>query len=1143
MNPRGRHVVRANSLSGLNAPFVCLSIAAFLAAAPAHADDRSAPQAKDELKAGFESPPAEARPRVWWHWMNGNVTRDGITKDLQWMKRVGIGGLQNFDASLLTPQIVADRLVYMTPPWKEAFRHAASTAESLGLELAIAASPGWSETGGPWVKPADGVKKLVWSEAEFSGNARGSIRLPAPPDTTGPFLDYPVDVSMLAALTGKPYLPPTHYQDILVLAYRAPEAQELPTPRVTSQGKALDAAALFDHALTTAVDVPRGTTEQPAIVDVDYATPQTVRSITLFVSKGAAGSLGGANLVMPRVEASVDGRAWKEVADFEVSAVPTTVSFAPVTARSFRFVFAPNPAAQVPSFTPAPGADAGILAKLAQPSPNLQIAQLRLSGEAKVNRFESKAGFSMAEDYYRLDANVGEDVAGVKPADVVDVTVHMKTDGTLDWTPTPGRWRVVRLGYSLTGKTNHPASAEATGLEVDKYDGRAVRAYMEHYLDMYESAAGKDLVGAHGVRAILTDSIEVGPSNWTPELLDRFRRLRGYDPKPYLPALTGTIVGSRRQSDAFLYDYRRTLADLVASEHYETVAKVAHEHGLKVYGEALEGGRPSLGDDIDMRKYADYPMAALWTYEQQRGPRSTARADMKGAASTAHVYGQNIVAAESLTSALSPWAHAPAHLRRIIDLEFAHGINRPVIHTSVHQPLDDKQPGLSLAIFGQYFTRHETWAEMAKPWIDYIARNSYLLQQGRDVADVAYFYGEESPLSALGVEPYFPDAPAQYAYDFVNADAVLNVLQVDGTDLVAPSGARYKVLYLGGTSKKMTLPVLRRLASLAEAGATIVGSAPEGSPSLDEAPGEYAALVQKLWSGKSKTEVGRGRVIASADVESVLASLGVPPDFSYAKPAPDSEVLFVHRKLGDGDLYFVNNRRNRDERIEARFRVTGRIPELWRADTGTVEPLSYRIENDATLVPLDMRAEDSYFVVFRKPATAASAVKPQATQTPVMSFDGDWDVAFQPARGAPSAVKLQTLASLSEHAESGVRYFSGVATYTKTFALPKGIKPGQALVLDLGNIADVAEVRINGQLTGTAWHAPYQLDIGKAVRAGSNQLEIRVANLWVNRLIGDAQPGAQKVSFTPLPSYKADAPLRPSGLLGPVRLLAVGRSN
>jgi len=1112
-------------------------IAAFLAV-PAAADDKSLQMPADLLLAGFENPPADARPRVWWHWMNGNVTQDGIQKDLDWMKRVGIGGLQNFDANLITPQIVPNRLVYMTPAWKDAFRFAASTAESLGLELAIAASPGWSETGGPWVKPEDGMKKLVWSEVEVSGG-RGPIKLPAPPTTSGPFLDQAVDTDLTAAVSGgKPFQAPTHYSDIAALAYRAPNTQKSPAPRITSAGIALDAGALTDDASTTVVDVPRGTSEEPAIVNLDYDSPQTVRSVTLFVSKGAAGSLGGVNSVVPRIEASVDGRAWNRVADIEVSPVPTSVSFAPVTARSFRVVFAPNPAAQHSNLNPAPGADTTLLSAFAKPQPTLRIAQLRLSGEARVNRFETKAGFSMADDYYGLDGYVGADANGIAPADIIDVTTHMKSDGTLDWNPPRGRWRIVRLGYSLTGKTNHPATSEATGLEVDKYDGRAVRDYMEHYIGMYKSAAGDDLIGARGVRAILTDSIEVGPSNWTPNLLEQFQRLRGYDPKPYLLALTGTIVGSRQQSDAFLYDFRRTLADLVASEHYGTVAKVAHENGLKVYGESLEGGRPSLGDDIDMRKYADYPMAALWTFRREDGPRGGYRADMKGASSTAHVYGQNIVAAESMTSALAPWAHAPADLRRIIDLEFADGINRPVVHTSVHQPVDDKQPGLSLLIFGQFFNRHETWAEMAKPWVDYIARNSYLLRQGRDVDDVAYFYGEESPVGVQAMERYFPNAPTRYAYDFVNADALINVLNVEANELVAPSGARYKVLYLGGTSTKMTLPLLRRLAVLVEAGAIVVGQAPQGSPSLNEQSSEYAALVKRLWSGESNTDVGRGRVIASADVESALGSLGVQPDFTYTQSASDSEVRFVHRKLDDGDVYFVNNRKNREQRIEARFRVSGRMPELWRADTGTAEALSYRMEKGATVVPLDMSAEDSFFVVFRKRAAAPAATVTKPSYASVMTLDGAWNVSLQPGRGAPPSLKLETLSPLSEHVDAGVKYFSGVSTYTKSFALPKGTKSGQSLVLDLGTIGDVAEIRVNGQVVGTTWHAPYRVDVSKAVRKGNNQLEVRVANLWVNRLIGDAQPGAEKVTFTTLPTYRSDAPLRPSGLIGPVRLLA-----
>jgi hypothetical protein len=695
---------------------------------------------------------------------------------------------------------------------------------------------------------------------------------------------------------------------------------------------------------------------------------------------------------------------------------------------------------------------------------------------------------------------------------------------------------VIRLGASLTGTSNHPATAEATGLEVDKYDGKAVRRYLETYLDMYLDATGPELFGKRGLRALLTDSIEVGASNWTPELVAQFKRLRGYDPLPWFPALTGVIVGSRSESDRFLFDFRRTLADLLASEHYGTVAKVAHERGLLVYGEALEGGRPSLGDDIAMRSHADVPMAALWTWRPEAGPNVPYYADMKGAASTAHLYGQQLVAAESMTSGMAPWAHAPSDLRRVIDLEFAYGINRPVIHTSVHQPVDDKQPGLSLMIFGQFFNRHDTWAEMARPWIDYLSRNSLMLQQGRYFADVAYFYGEEGPLTGLYEHEPVADAPAHYGYDFVNADALIGLLSVEGGDLVAKSGARYRVLYLGGSSRRMSLPVLRRIASLAESGATIVGRAPGGSPALGDDANEYTDIVRRLWGSGTTTSVGKGRVIDSADVETALAATGVAPDFR-TNAARDSEILFLHRRLADGDAYFVNNRKPRTETVEARFRVTGKEAEIWRADTGKSEAVSFRIESGHTIVPLELGPEDSFFVVFRKPASASSRTVPKAGWKTAGTLGNPWTVAFQPGRGAPaSALTLPRLQSLAESQDASVKYFSGLSTWTSTFDAPAEWKAGTPLRLDLGRVGDVAEVRVNGTMVGTAWKAPWTVDIGASTKSGSNTIEVRVANLWVNRLIGDKQHGATPVAFVTIPTYKLDAPLRPSGLIGPVTL-------
>ncbi len=1088
--------------------------------------------AVDPLLAGFGDPPASARPRAWWHWLNGNISEDGIVKDLEWMKRVGLGGVQNFDAALLTPQVVKDRIAYMTPAWQRAFRLAAGTADRLGLELAIAGSPGWSETGGPWVAPADGMKKLVWSETEVMGGRRFTGTLPSPPKTTGPFQALPFD-DPLAGFDPSvaAHIPPSWYADVAVLAYPVTDAA-LPGPTTIAGGSG-NVAALGDEDAGTVVAIPKGTPERPATLTIGYARATTIRSATMFMP-GALPAFGDPAF-LPVLEAQ-DGAGWRRIATLPLANVPTTVSFAPVTARAFRLVLGPNTAPKrVGLGAPAPGAAMEGLFPTGKASDTIPLAQLRLSAERKVDRFEAKAGFATVLDYYALGSD-GPDLAGVDPARVVDLTQRMKPDGTLDWTPPKGRWRIVRLGSSLLGTTNHPATREATGLEVDKYDGAAVARYLDHYLGLYRTATGADLIGAKGVRAIVTDSFEAGDANWTPRMIDRFKALRGYNPTPFLPTLTGVVIGSPARSDAFLYDYRRTLGDLLASEHYGTVARVAHANGLKVYGEALEDGRPALGSDIALRRHADVPMAAMWTYERGGAPRPTLLGDLRGAASVAHLYGQNIVAAESFTSGFAPWAFAPADLKRVADLEFVSGINRPVIHTSVHQPTDDKVPGLSLAIFGQYFNRHESWGEMARPWIDYLARSSYLLQQGRNVADVAYFFGEEAPLTALYAQAPLTDVPARYAYDFVDVDAVTGALSVENGELVAPGGARYRALYLGGTTQRMTLPILRRLATLVEQGATVIGNAPIASPAMGDDRTAYAAIVRRLWAGGAETRIGQGRVVAGRDVEAGLARIALLPDFDYAKPKPDSEILFAHRRMTDAELWFVANRRDRAERIEARFRITGKVPELWHADSGRVTPLSYLIDGGQTVVPLDLGAEDSAFVVFRRATSSPGMTAAPLAAVPVTTITGPWRVAFQPGRGAPASISLPTLVPLNTQSAPGVRYFSGIATYSNSFTLPRGRRAGTPLMLDLGQVGDLAEVRINGRAVGALWHAPYRIDIGAAVQPGRNAIEVRVANVWVNRLIGDAQPLAAKITWTSMPSYRADAPLRPAGLIGPVTL-------
>jgi hypothetical protein len=760
---------------------------------------------------------------------------------------------------------------------------------------------------------------------------------------------------------------------------------------------------------------------------------------------------------------------------------------------------------------------------------------------ARVSRFQEKAAFVPILDLYSHATPAVAPADAIDKATVVDLTAKMSQDGKLDWTPPPGRWNIVRLGYSLIGISNHPASKEATGLEVDKLDRRFVKKYFDTYLDSYKETVGGDLMGKRGIRYVINDSWEAGSQNWTDNMVGQFKQLRGYDPIPWLPVLTGRVVQSAEASDRFLWDFRKTIGDLIANEHYGQLEATLHERGMGHYGESHEGGRAFVADGMEVKKFNEVPMSAMWTQapgvnKEQYGYN----ADDRESASVAHIYGQNLAAAESMTAAAAPWAWSPATLKPTADQEFLNGINRFVIHESAHQPLVGKgtAPGLTLGPFGQWFNRNETWAEQAGPWIDYLARTSFLLQQGHFGADLIYFYGEDSNLTAIFGEKS-PDVPAGYGFDYVNADALIHELSVVDGHITTKSGMSYKVLGLDPYSKHISLPVLRAIHKLVEDGARVAGQKPTDDPSLSDDQAEFNKLNTELFGdGTGVHKVGKGTVYAGQSLGDVFAAMHVGKDFDYSKPESDTRLLFVHRKLTDGDLYFVDNRNDRDETVEASFRVTGKAPELWHADTGTIEPVSYTIASGRTTVPLHLEPWGTVFVVFRKVTSEIARQLPKVTQTTLAKMDGPWTVSFEPDRGAPPSITLNTLASWPDSADMGVKYFSGTGTYTRTIQAPREwFKTGAHLWIDLGDVKNLAEVLVNGKSLGVVWHSPYRVDATSTLKPGANEVVIKVTNAWVNRLIGDQQPGATKYTYADVTPYKADSPLLPSGLLGPVAVV------
>jgi hypothetical protein len=771
-----------------------------------------------------------------------------------------------------------------------------------------------------------------------------------------------------------------------------------------------------------------------------------------------------------------------------------------------------------------------------------------------VNDWEQRAGYANARDFYAIRDPELAPGSVVPPQDVIELTDKMTADGTLDWTPPAGNWMVLRIGYSLTGHENGPAPAEATGLEVDKLNRDYVKSYVDGYLKMYADTVGPQNMGKDGISYLLTDSIEVGPQNWTDNILDEFKQRRGYDARAWLPALTGVVIESSADTDRFLWDFRRTLGQLLAENHYGEIAADLHAHGMSYYGEALEYHRPSLGDDMEMRSKTDVPMGAMWTWAGSPGPDEDYISDLRGAASVAHIYGQNLVGAESMTSRGPAWSFSPSNLKKVADLEFALGVNRFEIHESTHQPVVDMSPGLTLGPYGLWFNRNDTWAETARPWVDYLARCSYMLQQGHYAADVAYFYGEEGPLTAVFGWKGIEDAPDGYGFDFVNSDVILHELSVKDGRLVTPGGTSYRLLYLGGRSQRMTLPVLRRIRDLVVQGAVLVGERPVDSPSLADDEEEFQRVADQLWGRRSAAvqpirKMGKGRVYAGFSANEALARLGVARDWEYTKPEADTNLMFVHRKLEDGDIYFVDNREDRPENADATFRVDGKAPELWDPATGETQPASYRIADGRTTLPLHLDPYGSTFVVFRAPAKQESLALPAPKQTTVDGLDSalnrDWKVMFQQGGGAPKDVEFPHLTSWTEMpqpaSDEGIKYFSGTATYSKTIEIPaEDLTKGAHLWLDLGDVRELADVKVNGIDLGILWKTPYKVDVTDAIKIGKNDIEIRVTNLWVNRMIGDQQPWAlKKYAFADFTPYKADSPLLPSGLLGPVHIVSV----
>jgi hypothetical protein len=711
----------------------------------------------------------------------------------------------------------------------------------------------------------------------------------------------------------------------------------------------------------------------------------------------------------------------------------------------------------------------------------------------------------------------------------------MTEDGTLTWDVPPGKWTIMRFGYSLTGAKNRPPVPSGLGYEADKLS----RKYVESYLQGYTAPLVKALGNLYGTRLqyMLLDSWEAGIQNWTDEMPAEFLKRRGYDLKNFLPVLSGHVVESAATSDRFLWDFRRTLVDMFAENFYGTVTEFLHKQGIKTYGEAGGVSLEGIEDALLNKKYMDIPMGEFWVKDLHPSPMYYE--DVRGAASAGHVYGKNIIAAESFTGGNF---ESPYTLKKISDYWFTQGINRLVFHTSAHQPLDTK-PGNTMV--GTHINRNITWAALAGPFITYLSRNAYLLQKGRYVADIAYLLNEGAPSTmpfwGAGLQPANPEG---YEFDYVNADGLLNRMSADTSGrIVLPDGMSYSVLVLPATNE-MTLPVLQKIKQLVESGVTIVGPKPTTVPGLSNYPSSQYMLnnlAAEIWGdldGVSRTRrsVGKGQVFWGVPLADVMKSVKISPDIAVNKPL-DGELSWTHRKDGEADIYFLVNRSDQPQEYTVRFRVSGKEPELWHPDDGSIEAASYEIKGDKTVLTIHLEERESVFVVFNKKTNVLTRNLPGNQYHELMKIDGPWKINFPEKSGAPAVIITDSLFSWTNHPNEGVKYFSGTASYSKTFELKK--EPGRSKVfLDLGRAGDFAEVILNGKKIDTVWKAPFRVEVTHALQKGKNLLQIKVTNEWTNRLIGDKEaPAEKKVLPFYINPFGGPYQLTDSGLMGPVKLL------
>lgn len=1056
----------------------------------------------ETLEEGFRSIPDSMLTSVYWYWISDHISKEGIIKDLEAMKAVGINRAFIGNIGMGDAEAGVGEVRFDTEAWWDAMHTALKTASQLGIEIGVFNSPGWSQSGGPWVRPEQAMRYLASTAVRVTGGGTVDVELPRPES------EYKA-----------------HFQDVKVLAFPVPGGGEKVLNRENCSVKVIPEAPhaerMLDGDRTTRTAFPLPAEGGDITVDFTAREPFTLRSVRIFASAAPVDCPA-------RIEVLQDGN-YRTLAEFQLARfndmlstgfdphAPVVVCVPATTARKFRLVLT--------------GAQAGC-----------GLREVELSAVPLVERYPEKTLAKMYqrplpywhEYMWRDQPGADDSLLAVDPAQVADLSECLCGD-RLVWEAPAGEWTVVRTGMLPTGTKNAPARPEATGLEIDKMSRDHVRAHFDAYLGRLLDRIPAD--DRTTFKVVVQDSYETGGQNFTDDFLASFERRYGYSAVPFLPVYQGTVVGSEDISDRFLWDMRRFVADRVAHDYVGGLRDASHEHGLHTWLECYgHWGFP--GEFLQYGGASDEIGGEFWS------AGTLGDIENRAASSCGHIYGKTRISAESFTSGDGGYHRCPADYKQRADRFFCEGINSTLLHLYIHQPYDRRDPGIN-AWFGNEFNRKNTWFPHMDLFVKYLKRVNFMLQQGLNVADAAYFIGEDAP-KMTGVTD--PALPAGYQFDYINAEVLLRDAGVKNGRLILPHGTQYRVLVLPPQTT-MRPEVLERIAGFVRQGLTVVGPRPRRSPSYEGYPlcdEQVRRLAEELWGGIDSEDgyakVGRGLLTDGKDLAATLDRIGCMPDCRIE--GADS-VLYAHRDLGGTQLYFLSNQSAFPAIFDAWFRVEGLCPELWNPVDGSVRLLpSFRETEAGCQVPLKLERYESAFVVFRSKA-AAPGLQPDvrrnypAPQT-VAELDSGWTAVFDPARRGPAEpVAMDRLTDLTDLPDFDLRHYSGTVRYCNTFELAPPPAAGR-LYIDLGPLSAMAKVKINGQSAGGVWTPPWRVEITPWVRQGRNDVEVEVTTTWKNRLIGDLLlPEEQRTTWLTHQPWRADSPLQSSGLLGPVRVESV----